>query len=228
MIELESVKRMESLKQSIETVTGESYEDLTGAVKGAVDKAKMEDIWYQFSGKWTQMPRFSNTDIEVFPRINFEKMQYITMQNMVNIKRIDYYINCGKVLNLSDCFKGCTSLEYIKGIDVSNTNALTGIFKDCGKLKTIEEPLYFKSANGLINPFNYCESLEDVLFVPNHIKHSFTIAQSPKLSEKSKQSIVDALMYVETAQTLSVSKQVVFTEEQKATIAEKGFTIAYY
>lgn len=37
MIEFESVKRMESLKQSIETVTGENYEDLTGAVKGALD-----------------------------------------------------------------------------------------------------------------------------------------------------------------------------------------------
>lgn len=42
MIELESEKRLNNLQSSIETVTGESYEDLTGAVQDTIDGYKRD------------------------------------------------------------------------------------------------------------------------------------------------------------------------------------------
>ena len=43
-LEFKSVEKLKALKESIETATGESYNDLTEAVKGAVDCAVFKNI----------------------------------------------------------------------------------------------------------------------------------------------------------------------------------------
>lgn len=43
-MELKSVEKIKALIENIENVTGESYENLTGAVQGLVDISKLEDL----------------------------------------------------------------------------------------------------------------------------------------------------------------------------------------
>jgi hypothetical protein len=46
------------------------------------------------------------------------------------------------------------------------------------------------------------------------------------LTAESIQSIIDGLATVTTAQTLTLNKAIVLTDEQKATINAKGWTLA--
>jgi len=61
--------------------------------------------------------------------------------------------------------------------------------------------------------------------LPNSIKSSISIPSSPNLSVDTKQSIIDGLATVETAQTLTLNSAIVLTDEQKATIETKGWTL---
>lgn len=77
--------------------------------------------------------------------------------------------------------------------------------------------------------FNGCSALENVSFIPNTIKASFFIKQSKYLSDASIQSIIDGLVTVETTQTLTANANVnaKLTDEQKATITAKNWTLVY-
>lgn len=79
--------------------------------------------------------------------------------------------------------------------------------------------------------FNGCTALVDAEFVPNTIKSVFTIAHSPDLSDKTRQSIVDgyADMTGQTSPTLTVHPTVgaKFTDTQRATLTAKNVTLVY-
>ena len=55
---------------------------------------------------------------------------------------------------------------------------------------------------------------------------SISFAQSSSLSATALQSIINALATVTTAQTLTLHKNIALTDEQKATIQTKGWTLA--
>jgi hypothetical protein len=52
-----------------------------------------------------------------------------------------------------------------------------------------------------------------------------SLAQSSKLTSESVQSIINGLATVTTAQTLTLNKAIALTDEQKATIQTKGWTL---
>lgn len=198
-------------------------------VEQLIDKAELENAMYMLSVGLERLQINYETDIEVFPRLNLKKCKYFSAQYMKKLKRIDYYLNTENLVNSNSVFKGCEALEYIKGINtskVSGNNSAMNMFYACRSLKTIEEPLDFSLVSILNNPFGLCEALENVCFVPESLKCTFTISYSSKLSAESIQSIIDGLATVETAQTLTLNSAITLTDEQKATINAKGWTLA--
>ena len=93
-------------------------------------------------------------------------------------------------------------------------------------VKRIIGILDFSSATTVNNVFVSCNNLEEVTFAPNTLSLSISLANSSKLTADSVQSIIDGLATVETAQTLTLNKAIALTDEQKATINAKGWTLA--
>lgn len=95
-------------------------------------------------------------------------------------------------------------------------------------VKRIIGVLDFSSATNVGNMFYFCEKLEEVTFEPNTLSLSISLGQSSLLTNESVQSIIDGLKTLEegaTAKTLTLNKAIVLTDEQKATINAKGWTL---
>jgi hypothetical protein len=106
-----------------------------------------------------------------------------------------------------------------------NIKEYNSTFTNCWNLKKIVGVLDFSSATKVVM-FSSCNNLEEVTFEPNSLSVSISLSSTSKLTSKSIQSIIDGLATVETAQTLTLHKNIVLTDEQKATINAKGWTLA--
>ena len=76
------------------------------------------------------------------------------------------------------------------------------------------------------NMFYYCSSLEEFRIKANTLAISMSFIHCPALSERTIESIINGLATVDTAQTLTLNKNIILTDEQKATINAKGWTLA--
>ena len=115
--------------------------------------------------------------------------------------------------------------EIILFFSTKNIKDYTQAFSGCTALKKIDGVLDFSSATKVQYMFDNCNSLEEMRFEPNTLSLSISLARSSKLTSESLQSIIDGLATVETAQTLTLHKNIVLTDEQKATINAKGWTL---
>jgi hypothetical protein len=115
--------------------------------------------------------------------------------------------------------------EIVLNFSTKNIKDYTQAFGSCTALKRIVGVLDFSSATNVQYMFG-CKNLEEVTFAPNTLSLSISLAQSSKLTSVSVQSIIDGLATVETAQTLTLNSAIVLTDEQKATINAKGWTLA--
>ena len=124
--------------------------------------------------------------------------------------------------------------SHVKTIDLteciiksSNKNVQETFF-GCFYLHTIIGTIDFSQCSGFINIYNSCSELVNVEFLPNNIFYSIQFAQSPLLSDESIQSIINGLATVETAQTLTLHKDVKakLTESQIAQITSKNWNLA--
>lgn len=218
---------------NLETLIDQSgvLEDTEGSVEEKVEqlieKAEDENLWYEMSGSWTDLPSgFKKAQVETLPKMDLSKVTTLTntFSGMANLKRVDYYLNTESCTNHVYAFAYSKKLEYVKGINTSKSTDVNGMFRDCNALKTIEEPLDFSSTTNT-SAFRYTPALENVRFVEKTIKYSIAF-NSPLLSAESIQSIIDGLATVETAQTLTLNSAIALTDEQKATINAKGWTLA--
>jgi hypothetical protein len=106
-------------------------------------------------------------------------------------------------------------------------------FNGCEMLEIIDgEPLDFSAAlEGSFAMFNRCYALKELRVVNKSIKVNFNIASSAELSHETRQSIIDGLADLTggTAQTLTLHATVggKLTDEQKATITAKNWTLVY-
>ena len=137
------------------------------------------------------------------------------------------------VLNMpNDCQHMNSTFSNAKGLEEVDLNFSTKKITVCANafnnstVKKIIGVLDFSSATNVTNMFNNCTNLEEVTFAPNTLSLSISLAQSSKLTSESVQSIIDGLATVETAQTLTLNKAIVLTDEQKSTINAKGWTLA--
>jgi hypothetical protein len=114
--------------------------------------------------------------------------------------------------------------EVVLNFSTKNIISYSGAFLYSG-VKRIIGVLDFSSATKP-SMFYCCYKLEEVAFAPNTLSLSIALGQSSNLTSESVQSIIDGLATVETAQTLTLHKNIVLTDEQKATINAKGWTLA--
>lgn len=120
----------------------------------------------------------------------------------------------------------CLYCEGLITAILSNTQNIKewgSCFQYCKNLETIEI-LDFSSATGINNTFYNCNGIKNIKFVANSISLSLTLI-SQNLTAESVQSVIDGLATVTTAQTLKLGNKIVLTDEQKATINSKGWTL---
>ena len=201
-------------------------------VEQLVEEAEDADLWYIASGKLTTLasninPIFTSWQYSKLPRFDFsniKSMSYAVCNTQ--LESIDYYINSGKCTNFSDAFSSNKELKYMVGFDSSSATTLFDLCMACSVLETIQEPINMSKVTNARFAFQECFYLKDILFVEESIKVSIGFPHSKDLTAESIQSIIDGLAYVETAQTLTLHKNIELTDEQKATIYNKGWTLA--
>lgn len=124
-------------------------------------------------------------------------------------------------------FKGCSLLEeVVLNFSTKNVVEYKEAFGGDRKLKRIIGAVDFTSADDVSYMFDGCNELETVRFAPNTLSISISLSGCGKLVSESIQSIVEGLATVTSAQTLTLAKATVLTDEQKATINAKGWTLA--
>lgn len=153
----------------------------------------------------------------------FFKLYEINFYGIHSVERIEFYIDWATAAS----FEYARGLKYLKGVDTTKLTSCRQMFNQCNLLETIEIPFDMSKHNAwhMGNMFMGCSSLVNVGFVAKTIKESISFAQSSLLSAESIQSIIDGLAIVETAQTLTLNSAITFTDEQKATINSKGWTL---
>ncbi len=140
---------------------------------------------------------------------------------------IDYYIDLPNLTQANGFLRDNKCVKRMVGINTSKLNNLSYAFLN-SVIEEIEYPFNFSSigsSSSVQGTFNNAYYLREVRFVPETLKFSMTVS-SAVLSAESVQSIIDGLAYVETAQTLTLDSAITLTDEQKATINEKGWTLA--
>ena len=125
------------------------------------------------------------------------------------LKRVTFNVGTSKVTFVTNMFRGCEALEIIDGT-----------------------PLDFSSMTGTsINFLNLCVSLVDIRFAEKSIPISISFVSCANLSAETIQSIIYGLADLTggTAQTLTLHATVGanLTDEQKATITAKNWTLVY-
>lgn len=130
--------------------------------------------------------------------------------------------------SFNNMFAGCSNLTTIPQLDTSNGKYFYSMFNNCYNLITIPQLNLINDTIGFSGMFENCTSLENISFVSKCINKSISFKHSDKLTDESIQSIIDGLAVVSTAQTLTFNETVKakLTEEQIATINEKGWTLA--
>ena len=127
---------------------------------------------------------------------------------------------------MNSTFSNCGIVEeVVLNFSTKKISDYASTFINCKKLKKIDGILDFSSATNVNYMFG-CNELEYVRFAPNTLSISISLVAPSKLTSESIQSIIDGLATVETAQTLTLNKAIVLTDEQKATINAKGWTLA--
>lgn len=122
---------------------------------------------------------------------------------------------------------GTPTLELVDFTEFNKKfDDIFNLFQYQKKLKTVLGEIDLSPCTRTTNAFRENQALEEIRFKAGTIPISIHFSASPLLSATSIQSIIDGLATVETAQTLTLHKNIVLTDEQKATISSKGWTLA--
>lgn len=137
-------------------------------------------------------------------------------------------ISDNRKLECQQIFRDCTNIELI---DLSDCLIKVGnafqIFYKCTALTQIKGELDFSECTNTSNAFIQCSALEEIRIKANSLSLSISCASSSKLSADSVQSIIDGLADLTglDAQTITFHSSIVLTDEQKAIIANKNWSL---
>lgn len=192
----------------------------------AIYKDVMHYISFDYPTNLTD--RFRQYKGTKLPKIDFANKTNVTrcFYSCINVENIDWYINTDICTVALGFLASMVRLKSMVGVNTASMTNVSNLFLDNFLLETIQEPLNFQGVINNNKAFDKCYKLKDIKFVKETIKLSLSLAWSPLLSAESTQSIIDGLATVETAQTLTLHKNIVLTDEQKATINAKGWTLA--
>jgi hypothetical protein len=201
---------------------------VTEKVEKLIDKAEDENKWYghiltNISNSVMFSRLFANYPYSQLPRVDLSPtktcLYYFTNSQLTSI---DFYLDTKNSTNYNNAFQATKQLQKIKGLNTSNVTAIASMFNESA-IETIEEPLDFSKVATTTKAF-HCSGLKNILFKAETIKVSIAFT-SPVLTAESVQSIIDGLATVTTAQTLTLHSAITLTDEQKATIKAKGWTL---
>jgi len=118
--------------------------------------------------------------------------------------------------------------EFYMNFDTSKVTNFSNLFDLNGVLHTIHGMFDLSSVKKSVGRAFDCYALKEITFKAGTVHYSISFINCSKLSNDSIQSIIDGLAQVETAQTITFHATVKakLTEEQIATINEKGWTLA--
>lgn len=123
--------------------------------------------------------------------------------------------------------KDAPFLKKIGGVRGNKWTNGGDMFFGCSALEEITEPLDCTSMTTATNMFQRCAKLKEVRFVAGSIKVSVQVNATTLLSAASVQSIIDGLADLTggATQTLTLASAVAVSDEQKAAITLKNWTL---
>jgi hypothetical protein len=233
-------KEIEDAKKEIEEATGESYEDLTEAVKSGVDIA---GAYHTVTKNYIEILKSPNA---VFREHNGKKLPRIDVSNGIDwaefcisstIEEIDYYLDFasnkpGFRVNLHSAFRYTKNLKRMVGMKTDMVYSCPYMFQNSG-IEVIEQPLDFSylaidTAPDFREPFLAAYYLREIRFIEETIPKSINFG-SRYLSNDSIQSIIDGLRTLSGgANTLTFSSTIKakLTDEQITMITNKNWNLA--
>ena len=126
-------------------------------------------------------------------------------------------------------FQSC-EVNSIPSLDLRKGTNFNGMFAYSSHIEEIGE-IDISNATAVANMFLSTSGLKRITFVPGCIKKSIAFAQSKLLEDTAIASIIDGLADLtgQTTQTLTFHADVgaKLTDEQKASITAKNWTLAY-
>lgn len=165
--------------------------------------------------------KFSN-----IPDRNFNEGSIYVFNNCTSLEKIERTANPLCRGNCDNFASGCTSLVEFDQ-DTSKVTSFYHMFDGDASLETIKT-IDGTASQGFSGTFKNCSALKNIEITPGTINWSISFADSPLLSAKSVQSIIDGLATVTSQQTLTLHTDVKskLTDEQKSVIASKNWKIA--
>lgn len=144
-------------------------------------------------------------------------LRKITMNVPTNMEHTAYYFGRN-----NSCLE---EVVFPDGIVIKSANYM---FTSATALRSIYGAMDI-SKQSSANLWQGCTALENISFVTGGIARTIEFSKCSKLTDASIQSIIDGLAEVETAQTLTFHATVgaKLTEEQKAVITAKNWTLVY-
>ncbi len=160
---------------------------------------------------------------------NCTKMES-AFNNIVNLTKVTFRnLKEDEVFSMHRAFFGCRELEEIDfGIEYMCLNSFSYAFSSCMKLKRVIGCLDIYDCEETSIMLINAPELEEIQFADETIHIKFNMRDSAKLSSASVQSIVDALEETGDGLTVTLNKAVVLSDEQKATILDKGWSLVLY
>ena len=211
--------------------TIDTYAEKIGEISGGLEKYATQ-ICFNNDDSWATEDTVLNLD-------NVTIMQNF-LNNMINKTIKHLTVNCPKsIINATRSFypnpvtASQSVMERITlNADFSRCTNVQQMFSYLPNLKIIDgTPINLSSVVYQNNFTDGLLSLEYIRFSANSIKLNITFRQSGKLTTESVQSIIDGLVDLtgSTAQTLTLHATVggKLTDEQKASITAKNWTLVY-
>ena len=160
------------------------------------------------------------------------------MFNVKNLKHIRFTaLNAIGATFLKRCFFSCSNLEEVcfdlgveDGFEYSYVlcGSFNGFVSNCSKLKRVEAVFDVYDVEEDSISIAGCKELEEIFFADYSIAVNFSIKDSTKLSQKSVRSIVEGLVDTEEPRTLTLNSAINLSDEQKARINSRGWSLVLY
>lgn len=191
------------------------------------------------------------SSITSVPEFDTSYAYYINsmFSNCKSLKTVPAF-NISKVTDMPYMFSGCKSLTTVPELDTSNVSNMGNIFNDCTSLTTIEGISFKSFRDSTMNEYyivGYSENnsirkavFKDIGYQSNakQFNTSYILNWGVNTDEipDARQSLIDSLItysfdratagYPTCTITLSSNTKALLTDDEKAQIAAKGFTIA--
>lgn len=173
---------------------------------------------------------------------NFDNLT--TLAYFMHVERADQYVENTTVEHITwNCAKQITSFNQalyynvtkgdntLKRLTINADTSKASFSNFSGYLHALEvvdgTPIDLSSAGNVLSLFMRAENLREIRFVSGSIHGNIAFADTAVLSADSVQSIVDGLADLTggDTKTLTLHKSIVLTDDQKATISSKNWTL---